>query len=134
MAFDIHTYNSLNEGDPKKTYQNIRDIIRRHIERQTEDKMLLEKEKAVKKVASIFQNLKPQAAPNEPKKKPKPSAGLGETEEASLVKPKPILKKHPEDRKGKGKGDGKDRGRSTSIDKKKIPRKFYVKGRCTQGK
>ena len=57
MAYDTHAYNSLNEGDPKKTYQNIRDIVRRRIERQTEDKMILEKEKAVKNVASIFQNL-----------------------------------------------------------------------------
>ena len=43
MSFDMHTYNSLNEGHPK--YQGLRDIIRRRIERQTEDKMLLEKEK-----------------------------------------------------------------------------------------
>ena len=59
MFHDIHMYNSLNEGDPEKTYQTLRAMIRRHIERQTEDKMLLEKEKAVKNVANIFQSLKP---------------------------------------------------------------------------
>ena len=26
MAYDMHSYNSLNEGDPKKTYQNLRDM------------------------------------------------------------------------------------------------------------
>ena len=76
-SYDIHMYNSLNEGDPKKSYQTLRDMIRRHIERQTEDKMLLEKEKAVKNVANIFQSLKPGGpapkakatpAPNDPKK------------------------------------------------------------------
>lgn len=54
MAYNMVACNSLNEGDPKKTYQNIRDIIRRHIERQTEDTMILEKEKAVKNVATAY--------------------------------------------------------------------------------
>lgn len=27
MSYDIHKYNSLNEGDPKKTYQTLRDMI-----------------------------------------------------------------------------------------------------------
>ena len=71
-------YNSLNEGDPRKTYQTLRDVIRRRIERQTEDKMLLEKKEAVKNVANVFQSLKPNGpapktkatpAPNDPKKK-----------------------------------------------------------------
>lgn len=95
MAYDIHAYNSLNEGDPKKTYQNIRDIIRRHIERQTEDKMILEKEKAVKNVASIFRSLKPggpapkvKAAPADAKRRPKPLADDVGTEEVAVVKPK----------------------------------------------
>ena len=130
MSYDLHMYNSLHEGDLKKSYQTVRDMIRRHIERQTKDKMLMEKEKAVKNVANIFQNLKPGGlaskakatpAPNESKKsKPKPSGAVGETEEATPVKPIPNPKKHPEDKKGKGKGDGKDRGRSTSVNKKKI--------------
>ena len=99
MSYDIHMYNSLNEGDPKKSYQTLRDMIRRHIERQTEDR----------------------PAPNDPKKpKTKPSGAAGETEEATPVKPTPNPKRHPEDKKGKGKGDGKDRGRSTSLDKKRI--------------
>ena len=132
-------YNSLNEGDPKKTYQTLRDMIRRHIERQTEYKMLLEKEKAVKDIANIFQSLKPSRpapkakatpAPSDPKKpKTKPSSAVGKTEEATPVKPTPNPKRHPEDKKGKGKGDGKDRGRSTSIDKKKITSKFFAKGK-----
>ena len=98
-------YNSLNEKDPKKTYQTLRDMIRRHIERQTEDKMLLEKEKAVKNVTNIFQSLKPSGpapkaqatpAPNDPKKpKPKPSGTVGETEEATPVKRTPNPKRHP---------------------------------------
>ena len=66
MFYDIHMYNSLNEGDPKKSYQTLRNMIRRHIERQTEDKMLHEiheKEKAVKNVANLFQSLKPGGPP-----------------------------------------------------------------------
>ena len=53
MSYDIHMCNSLNEGNPKKTYQTLHDMIRRHIERQTEDKMLLEKEKAVRKQLQV---------------------------------------------------------------------------------
>ena len=77
MSYDTHMYNSPNEGDPKKSYQTVRDMIRRHIERQTEGKMLVEKEKTVMNVANIFHNLKPGGpapkakatpAPNEPKK------------------------------------------------------------------
>ena len=125
MSYDIHMYNSLNEGDPKKTYQTLRDIIRRHIERQTEDKMLPEKEKAVKNAANISKaapKAKATPAPNDPKKpKPKSSGAMGETEEETPVIPTPDPKK-----KGKGKGSGKDRGRSTSVDKKKIRCKFFM--------
>ena len=42
MSYDMHMYNGLNEGDMKMTYQILRGIIRRHIERRTEDKMILE--------------------------------------------------------------------------------------------
>lgn len=35
MVYDINVYTALDEGDLKKTYKHIRDIIRRHIERQT---------------------------------------------------------------------------------------------------
>ena len=48
---------------PRRRIKTLRDIIRRHVERQTEDKMLLEKEKAVKNVANVFQNLKPSGPP-----------------------------------------------------------------------
>ena len=106
--------------------------------------MLLEKEKAVKNVANNFQSLRPSGpapkakatpARNYPKKpKTKPLGAVGETEEATPVKPTPNPKRHPEDKKGKGKGDGKDRGRSTSVDKKKIPCKFFAKGKCNSGK
>ena len=94
--------------DPR-TYHHLRDVIRRYIERQTEDKML------------IFSGLKPTvpaskgkampADPN-PKKKPKPG-GAPAQEEAASVKPGPNPKKHPEDKnkKGKGKGEGKERPR-----------------------
>ena len=105
--------------------------------------MLLEKEKAVKNVANNFQSLRPSGpapkakatpARNYPKKpKTKPLGAVGETEEATPVKPTPNPKRHPEDKKGKGKGDGKDRGRSRSVDKK-IACKFFAKGKCTQGK
>ena len=88
MSYDIHMYNSLNEGDPKKTYQTLRDMVRKRIDRQTEGRMLLEKEKAVKNVANIFQSRKPSGpapkakatpAPNDPKKpKPKPSGAVGD--------------------------------------------------------
>ena len=101
-------YNSLNEGDPKKSYQSLWDIVRRHIQRQTENKIFLEKEKVVKNMSNIFQGLKPsgpipkvKVVPNESKKKSKPTGGTGETEEVIPVKPKSNLKKHPEDKKGK---------------------------------
>ena len=163
MSHDIHMYNSLNEGDPKKSYQTVRDMIRRHIERQTEDKMLhierqtedkmlLEKEKAVKNVANIFQDLKPGGpapkakatpAPNEPKKPRNPShrEQWERLRKRRLSNQPPNPKRHPEDKKGKGHGDGKDRGRSTSVDKKKIPRKFlkvpcwnWIRGNRPKGK
>ena len=68
MSYGIHMYNSLNEGDPKKSYQTLRDMIRRHTERQTEDKMLLEKEKAVKNVPTYFRASNP--AVRRPKQRP----------------------------------------------------------------
>lgn len=54
------------------------------------------------------------------------------------MKSKFNFKKYFEDKnkkgKGKGKGDGKDRSRSSSIDKKKILCKYFVKGNCIMGK
>lgn len=141
MACDVSAYNSMSEGDPRKTYNRLCDVIRRYIERQTEDKVIAEKERAVKKVANISPGLKPtvpapkgKAMPVDPnpKKKAKPE------EEAASAKPRPNIKKHPEDKnkKGKGKGEGKDtpRGRSTSVDKKKTPCKLFAKGECAKGK
>ena len=123
----------MNDDDAKKTYKHLRDMIRRHIERQTEDRMILEKEKAVKNVANIFQNLKPggpapklKAAPADPKKKPKGQQEQVVSEDAAAVKPKPNPKKHPEDKNKKGKGKVKVMERTAAEVRVQTKRRYHA--------
>ena len=145
MVYDIKQYESWMEGDPRRTYQHLINVIERHIARVREDKHVAAREKYARDFAGGGKPTAPTpTAPAPPdanakakakatakeKATPKPRA----KPEAAPVLPSPQPKQHA---KGKGQGrKGKSKSRSASpCDKKKIPCHFhFIKKSCKKGK
>ena len=145
MMFDIKQYESWEDGDPRKTYQHLRNVIERTIARVKEDKQTTARDKYARDYAGSGKPTIPapttptpkaghEAAPVPKAKekatpKPKPKA------DAAPVLPSPQPKQHA---KGKGKGTPRSNSRSASPspkDKKKIPCHFhFAKQSCKHGK
>eukprot|EP00435_Cladocopium_sp_Y103_P007604 s847_g2.t1 len=147
LMFDIKQYESWEEGDERKTYQHLRNVIERTIARIKEDKHAAARDKYAREYAGTGKPGTPAPATPTPKTgnenapdakakaKPKAKAKV----EAASVLPSPSPKNHAKG-KGKGKGNGTPRkpGASQSPspkDKKKIPCHFhFVKKACKKGK
>ena len=145
MVYDIKQYESWMEGDPRRTYQYLINVIERHIARIREDKHVAAREKYARDFAGGGRptaptptapappdaNAKAKAKANAKEKAaPKPKA----KSEAAPVLPSPQPKQHA---KGKGQGrKGKSKSRSASPrEKKKIPCHFhFIKKSCKKGK
>ena len=145
MMFDIKQYESWMEGDPRRSYRYLLDVIERHISRIREDKHVAAREKYAREFAgggkpsapapnptAAAPDANPKAKPKAtPKEKAAPKAKA--KAEAAPVLPSPQPKRHA---KGKGKGKGKSKSRSASPrSKKKIPCHFhFIKKACRKGK
>ena len=145
MMYDIKQYESWMEGDPRRTYQYLINVIERHIARIREDKHVAAREKYARDFAGGGRptaptptapappdaNAKAKAKANAKEKAaPKPKA----KSDAAPVLPSPQPKQHA---KGKGQGrKGKSKSRSASPrEKKKIPCHFhFIKKSCKKGK
>ena len=145
MVYDIKQYESWMEGDPRRTYQYLINVIERHIARIREDKHVAAREKYARDFAGGGRptaptptapappdaNAKAKAKANAKEKAaPKPKA----KSEAAPVLPSPQPKQHA---KGKGQGrKGKSKSRSASPrEKKKIPCHFhFIKKSYKKGK
>jgi len=145
MMYDIKQYESWIEGDPRRTYQYLINVIERHIARLREDKHVAAREKYARDFAGGGKPTAPTpTAPAPPdanakakakatakeKATPKPTAKA----DAAPVLPSPQPKQHA---KGKGQGKkGKSKSRSASPrDKKKIPCHFhFIKKSCKKGR
>ena len=147
MMFDIKQYESWEDGDARKTYQHLRNVIERTIARVKEDKQTNARDKYARDYAGSGKPTIPAPTTPTPKAghdaapvpkakekatpKPKPKA------DAAPVLPSPQPKQHA---KGKGKGKGTPRSNSRSAspspkDKKKIPCHYhFVKNSCKHGK
>ena len=133
------------DGDPRRTYQYLINVIERHIARIREDKHVAAREKYARDFAGGGRptaptptapappdaNAKAKAKANAKEKAaPKPKA----KSDAAPVLPSPQPKQHA---KGKGQGrKGKSKSRSASPrEKKKIPCHFhFIKKSCKKGK
>ena len=147
MMFDIKQYESWIEGDQRRSYRYLLDVIERHISRIREDKHVAAREKYARDFAGGGEPTAPApnptaAAPDanpkakakaNPKEKAAPKAKA--KAEAAPVLPSPQPKQHAKG-KGKGKGNGKSNSRSASPrSKKKIPCHFhFIKKACRKGK
>ena len=149
MMFDIKQYESWIEGDQRRSYRYLLDVIERHISRIREDKHVAAREKYARDFAgggkptapapnptAAAPDANPEAKPKAtPKEKAAPKAKA--KAEAAPVLPSPQPKQHA---KGKGKGQGKGNGRPNSRSasprsKKKIPCHFhFIKKACRKGK
>ena len=145
MVYDIKQYESWMEGDPRRTYQYLINVIERHIARIREDKHVVAREKYARDFAGGGRptaptpiapappdaNAKAKAKANAKEKAtPKPKA----KSDAAPVLPSPQPKQHA---KGKGQGKkGKSKSRSASPrEKKKIPcHVHFIKKSCKKGK
>ena len=145
MVYVIKQYESWMEGDPRRTYQHLINVIERHVARVREDKHVAAREKYARDFAGGGKPTAPTpTAPAPPdanakakakamakeKATPKPKA----KPEAAPVLPSPQPKQHA---KGKGQGrKGKSKSRSASPrEKKKIPCHFhFIKKSCKKGK
>ena len=147
MMFDIKQYESWIEGDQRRSYRYLLDVIERHNSRIREDKHVAAREKYARDFAGGGEPTAPApnptaAAPDanpkakakaNPKEKAAPKAKA--KAEAAPVLPSPQPKQHAKG-KGKGKGNGKSNSRSASPrSKKKIPCHFhFIKKACRKGK
>eukprot|EP00435_Cladocopium_sp_Y103_P024953 s934_g6.t1 len=147
LMYDIKQYESWDEGDERKNYRYLRNVIERTIARIKEDKHAAARDKYAREYAGTVKPGTPAPATPTPKAgnenapdakakaKPKAKAKV----EAAPVLPSPSPKNHAKG-KGKGKGNGTPRkpGASQSPspkDKKKIPCHFhFVKKACKKGK
>ena len=148
MHFDISRYRTFNEGHPEKTYDFLIDMIKGYRARGKQERLLKERERAVKvslssnKTMPALEDVEKPAAPIKTKKDdaaassstadpPKGNPQAKAKSEAASVLPTPSPKSHADkNKKGKGKG-----GRSSSpVDKKKIfCNYFFNKGGCNKG-
>ena len=149
MMFDIKQYESWIEGDQRRNYRYLLDVIERHISRIREDKHVAAREKYARDFAgggkpsapapnptAAAPDANPKAKPKAtPKEKAAPKAKA--KADAAPVLPSPQPKQHAKG-KGKGQGKGKDRANSRSASprsKKKIPCHFhFIKKACRKGK
>ena len=149
MMFDIKQYESWMEGDQRRNYRYLLDVIERHISRIREDKHVAAREKYARDFAgggkpsapapnptAAAPDANPKAKPKAtPKEKAAPKAKA--KADAAPVLPSPQPKQHAKG-KGKGQGKGKDRANSRSTSprsKKKIPCHFhFIKKSCRKGK
>ena len=145
MMYDIKQYESWMEGDPRRTYQYLINVIERHIARIREDKHVAAREKYARDFAGGGRPTAPTPtapAPTDANAKAKAKANAKEKatpkpkakSDAAPVLPSPQPKQHA---KGKGQGrKGKSKSRSASPrEKKKIPCHFhFIKKSCKKGK
>ena len=149
MHFDISRYRTFNEVHPEKTYDFSIDMIKGYIARGKQERLLKERERAVKisltstKTTPALEDAEKPAAPTKTKKEaaaaststsdpPKGNPKAKAKSEAASVLPTPSPKSHADKKNKKGKGNG---GRSSSpTDKKKIfCNYFFNKGGCNKG-
>ena len=146
LMFDIKQYESWIEGDPRRSYQHLLDVMERQIARIREDKHVAAREKYARDFAGGGKPTTPTPttpAPQDANPKAKAKAKAKEKAapkakakvEAAPVLPSPQPKQHAKG-KGKGKNRGKSKTRSPSPrDKKKIPCHFhFIKKSCKKGK
>ena len=145
MMYDIKQYESWMEGDPRRTYQYLINVIERHIARLREDKHVAAREKYARDFAGGGKPTAPTpTAPAPPDANAKAKAKATAKEKATPkpkakaddapVLPSPQPKQHA---KGKGQGKkGKSKSRSASPrEKKKIPCHFhFIKKSCKKGR
>eukprot|EP00435_Cladocopium_sp_Y103_P024984 s2746_g6.t1 len=147
LMYDIKRWESWDEGDERKTYRYLRNVIERAIARVKEDKNAAARDRYAREYAGTGKPGAPapatptpkagQEPPAEPKAKAKPKDKA--KVEATPELPSPSPKNHAKG-KGKGKGNGTPRktGASQSPspkNKKKIPCHFhFVKKACKKGK
>ena len=123
MMFDIKQYESWEDGDHRKTYQHLRNVIQRTIARVKEDKQTTARDKYARDFAGSGKPTIP--APTTPTPKAGHEvASVPKAKEKATPKPKPKadaapVHYHPLNRsnmpKGKGKGKGTPRSNSRSA-------------------
>eukprot|EP00435_Cladocopium_sp_Y103_P049150 s608_g14.t1 len=155
MAYDVHKYKTLEEGNADKTYEYLLNMVKGYIQRGKQDKLLLDRERAVKlslqhsrtspaeadDSRAAAPSTKPKKESNvaasstdEPKPKAKPKAKTKAEKEAASVLPTPSPKRHAADQKNKPGGGGRTSRSSSPADKKKIFCNFHFnKGGCNKG-
>eukprot|EP00435_Cladocopium_sp_Y103_P067688 s290_g30.t1 len=151
---DIHKYKILGEDGPDKTYDKLLEMIAGYIRRGKQDKLLVERERAIKlsqqnartTPALSDDTTRPAAAKTKPRKEahaaasssterpnPKPKAKPKAKSDAASVLPTPSPKSHSDKKKKPG-GGGRTSRSSSPVDKKKIFCNFHFnKGGCNQG-
>ena len=146
MMFAVKQYESWDEGDARKTYRHLRNVIERTIARTKEDKHSAARDKYAREFANAGKPTTPAPATPTPKAGSDPSVNP-KAKEKPKAKPKaksdpatPVLPSPQPKQNAKGKGKGKSRNTSKSAspspkDKKKIPCHFhFVKKSCKKGK
>ena len=146
LMFDIKQYESWIEGDPRRSYQHLLDVIERQIARIREDKHVAARKKYARDFAGGGKPTTP--APSTPAPQdanPKANAKAKAKEKAApkakaKVEAAPVLPSSQPKQHAKGKGKGKNRGKSKTPspsprEKKKIPCHFhFIKKSCKKGK
>lgn len=143
--FDIKQYEWWDEGDARKTYRHLRNVIERTIARTKEDKHSAARDKYAREFANAGKPTTPAPATPTPKAGNDPTVNP-KAKEKSKAKPKaksdpatPTLPSPQPKQHTKGKGKGKPRSASKSASPspkdKKIPCHFhFVKKSCKKGK
>ena len=143
MHFDISRYRTFNEGHVDKTYDFLLDMIKGYIARGKQERVLKERERAVKlslsptKTTPALEDTEKPVAPSTKTKKeataassstsdpPKGNPKAKAKSEAASVLPAPSPKSHGDKKNKKGKGKG---GRSSSpTDKKNVFCNYFFK-------
>ena len=147
--FDISRYRTFDEGHPDKTYDFLLNMIRGYIARGKQERLLKDRERAVKlslsstKTTPALEDAPKPAVPTKTKKEdaaaassagdpPKVKPKTKAKSDAASVLPTPSPKSHADKNNKKGKG-GKGRSSSPTDKKKIFCNYFFNKGGCNKG-
>ena len=150
MHFDISRYRTFDGGHPDKTYDFLMNMIRGYIARGKQERLLKDRERAVKmslssnKTIPALEDAPKPAAPTKTKKEDAAAAASSASDppkvkpktkaknDAASVLPTPSPKSHADKNNKKGKG-GKGRSSSPTDKKKIFCNYFFNKGGCNKG-
>ena len=123
LHVDLTIFKSRDKDDRKKTYQEILEIMKRHIAKVREDKNMAARDK----FATDYTNL---GKPTTPAQGGKPSAPAPKGKPGAPVLPSGDPKSHG---KGKGKSSRRSRSPSTKDPSKTFCHSHFNKGNCKHG-